>query len=897
MSPRPLARAVAAVTTAVLLVSLGPVAGVAARPVATVAAAPTPAASVTASRAQQREAARTVIVSVRPGASLPAALETTAALAGSSVDALGDRTYAVELPPGSDIASATAALRSAPGVEGVCRNVPVQLAGAAYPNDPLWSAASPLYLPLGQRVDLGARAQGFTYSVDLAPAWTRALGPGTDRLPPGRPGVKIGVVDTGYVFTAPTYDTTSAIVAGYDYADRDRDPTDYNPVDYGKRSHGTWVANVIRGQADNGYQTAGALGPLPGTVVVYKIFRDHPDPGTGVVSDLSMLIAGINGAADAGCKVINVSAGISHPLLTAAEITQMNKAVDYATAKGALVVCAAGNHSSVSPSTEVWWPAACPRAVAVSSIRPDVTSTPTPFSSTFSCYGPEVDACAPGEYVPAVGDNGEVSYVDGTSFSSPIVTAVAASLRGLMPAAGVETVRGALLTTAMHLGTGSAGSRNDLYGYGLVSGDAAWATLASAYVAQSQPSTITIAQQPGTRLVHLSWPAVTGNGTVYRYGVLGGDTRTTTALSAEVVLPEDGPADLRVEAVSDDHLAGTTATSSLVNALAGTAPLPVRHAEGADRYDTAVQVSRSSFPTSAPAIVIASGEDWPDALSAGPLARKLGAPLLLTRRSSLPYQTRDEIRRLVTGGPASVPVKIVGGTGAVSATVANQVSWAIGHSGPHTAAVDRVAGATRYETAARVADRLASSETTCVISSGVNWPDALAAGPVAAAASWPILLVPASGPPPASTSEAITTHAIRTALVAGGSGAVTTATMDALPLSAPAGQRWIRIAGADRYDTSRRMADWAADQGILAGGPLGLSTGADFPDGLAAGPAAARRSSPIVMGKDSPALVAPLLEWAGIRSSRFGSLDVYGGTGALPLTLQHRLEVALRPAP
>ena len=81
---------------------------------------------------------------------------------------------------------------------------------------------------------------------------------------------------------------------------------------------------------------------------------------------------------------------------------------------------------------------------------------------------------------------------------------------------------------------------------------------------------------------------------------------------------------------------------------------------------------------------------------------------------------------------------------------------------------------------------------------------------MAAAARWPILLVPATGAPPSrDVRSAITSLGIRTALVAGGCGAVSSATVDALPLSAPPGQRWARVAGTDRMDTSRKMADWA----------------------------------------------------------------------------------------
>jgi hypothetical protein len=305
MTTRPFTRAAAAAAAAALVVSLAPAPVSFARSTVRIPDSPQVAASAAARAArlaQAQETSRTVIVSTRPGADVASTLASIGPVPAATVRPLGNWTFAVELPPGSDVASSAAALNRAPQVTGVCRDVPVRLASAAEPDDPEWTTPSdPSLLPFGQRSYLGARAHGFTYSVDAAPAWARALGTGGDRLPPGRAGVKIGVLDTGYAFTAPTFDSTSAIVPGWDYADHDADPTDHSA-----QSHGTWVTNIIRAQTGNASQMAGAMGALPGTVVVYKIFTDAG------VGDLSTMIAAINGAANAGCKVINISAGIVH---------------------------------------------------------------------------------------------------------------------------------------------------------------------------------------------------------------------------------------------------------------------------------------------------------------------------------------------------------------------------------------------------------------------------------------------------------------------------------------------------------------------------------------------------------------------------------------------------------
>ena len=53
---------------------------------------------------------------------------------------------------------------------------------------------------------------------------------------------------------------------------------------------------------------------------------------------------------------------------------------------------------------------------------------------------------------------------------------------------------------------------------------------------------------------------------------------------------------------------------------------------GQNRYDTAVAVSADGFPTGAPVVFVATGENFPDGLAASAVAGVLGGPVLLDRR-------------------------------------------------------------------------------------------------------------------------------------------------------------------------------------------------------------------------------------------------------------------------
>lgn len=114
-------------------------------------------------------------------------------------------------------------------------------------------------------------------------------------------------------------------------------------------------------------------------------------------------------------------------------------------------------------------------------------------------------------------------------------------------------------------------------------------------------------------------------------------------------------------------LGGPSAVSGAVaDQAAAVSGASVERRAGSDRYTTSVAVSGAAFPTGAPTVFLASGADFPDALSAAAAAR--GAPLLLTNSHGLPASVAREIIRL-----APTRVVMLGGESAVSATVRDQL--------------------------------------------------------------------------------------------------------------------------------------------------------------------------------------------------------------------------------
>ena len=73
---------------------------------------------------------------------------------------------------------------------------------------------------------------------------------------------------------------------------------------------------------------------------------------------------------------------------------------------------------------------------------------------------------------------------------------------------------------------------------------------------------------------------------------------------------------------------------------------PVTRLSGSDRYATAVAVSQGSFPSAAPKVFLASGSDFPDALTGGVAAALAAAPVLLVPGTCVPPIVLAEITRL-----------------------------------------------------------------------------------------------------------------------------------------------------------------------------------------------------------------------------------------------------------
>ncbi|MER3388704.1 MAG: cell wall-binding repeat-containing protein [Microcella sp.] len=159
---------------------------------------------------------------------------------------------------------------------------------------------------------------------------------------------------------------------------------------------------------------------------------------------------------------------------------------------------------------------------------------------------------------------------------------------------------------------------------------------------------------------------------------------------------------------------------------------PVLRIAGANRYETSrtVITAAPGFDGDVDALFIATGTNFPDALASVPAATKVNAGLLLVDGSAsrLDTATRNLVDTL------NVPVYVIGGTGVVSSGIFSQLQGLAPD-------VLRVAGADRFATSVEVAFEFFENSDYAYLANGFNFPDALAAGPIAGDQNSPLYLI------------------------------------------------------------------------------------------------------------------------------------------------------------
>jgi putative cell wall-binding protein len=273
----------------------------------------------------------------------------------------------------------------------------------------------------------------------------------------------------------------------------------------------------------------------------------------------------------------------------------------------------------------------------------------------------------------------------------------------------------------------------------------------------------------------------------------------------------------------------TTVVESGTLQLPDCAPPDDNRIFGDTRFSTAVAVAQEYIPLGCE-YVIANGLDFPDGLASA----VYDLPILLTTTDDLPADTAAELESLATSGcTGNLVLKIVGGTAAVSSAQQDLLAATYG------ATVTRVFGTDRYATSIAIANEVFAGITPfgeAIITTGLNFPDALAGGVLSAYRGAPILLNDGDSVR-ADVGDFLDDAGITKVYILGGTDAVPASVET--ELSTAHGVTTERLDGANRWGTAVAIADEISDLGSATGpsnNEIVLVNGLGFADALAAAP-------------------------------------------------------------
>lgn len=294
--------------------------------------------------------------------------------------------------------------------------------------------------------------------------------------------------------------------------------------------------------------------------------------------------------------------------------------------------------------------------------------------------------------------------------------------------------------------------------------------------------------------------------------------------------------------------------------------MDIQRIAGSNRYKTAQALSQTW--KSSHYAVVASGENYPDALVGGTLAaqREVNAPVLLVTKDSLPVETAAEIRRL-----GVQQIYLMGGEATISAAVEKELG--------KLAPVQRVSGKDRYATAEAI-KKLRSeiyvekgglpSLHRMIFANGTTFAEALVAAP------WV-----------AQKHEVTTQGEQQFYLMLARPGQDVYGYRSVGPQSSVRNDGGNIVYGENDYDTAVHIARLYDSELGKYVDTVVIVDGSDYPDALAAGPYVAQQNAALLLTDTNqlPTYVSAFIKEKGIKK-----VIIIGGERSVSSAIVKQLE-------
>lgn len=286
---------------------------------------------------------------------------------------------------------------------------------------------------------------------------------------------------------------------------------------------------------------------------------------------------------------------------------------------------------------------------------------------------------------------------------------------------------------------------------------------------------------------------------------------------------------------------------------------------GGNRYETSANISNEFSNSTVQNIIIASGNNFPDALSGSTLSKKLNAPILLMNEtiSSSSSSINYIKEHLVDGGT----IYVLGGNTSINDSFLDYFK-SLGYN------IKRLGGNDRFDTNKQIVHFMNVEKGTPVfLVNGYGFADALSISSIAASKGYPVLMSHKTNLPN-EIKDILKEIQPSKIFIIGGEGSINSSIENELKLN----DSIERIKGNNRYETSLNVCkyfDLNSSYAIVANGE-------NFPDALSGSALATKLNVPIILTDGSNIIEQKRY----LDSTECSNLIILGGKGSVSIAVE-----------